>query len=110
MLALLLMQGFNRVTAVSVLISGQALFEIAGTVLVFKGGFGVHESQLCNMGLVTLLSACLAACVGSPLLTPIPDQMQITFQLDWLPNIPSLLMHRSCYILYLHTFAVLKQH
>ena len=65
MLTLLLMQGFNRVTAVSVLISGQALLEIAGTVLVFKGGLGSHESQLRNMGLVTLLSAFIAACVGS---------------------------------------------
>ena len=58
------MQGFNRVTAVSLLISGQALLEIAGSLLVFKAGLGLHGSYLRSMGLVTLSSAFIAACVG----------------------------------------------
>lgn len=58
------MQGFNRVTAVSFLISGQALLEIAGSVLVFKAGLQLHGSYLLSMGLVTLFSAFIAACVG----------------------------------------------
>ena len=62
--ALMLMQGFNRVTAVSLLISGQALLEIAGSVLVFKAGLELHGSYLLSMGLVTLFSAFIAACVG----------------------------------------------
>lgn len=60
----MLLQGFNRVTAVSLLISGQALLEIAGSVLVFKAGFGLHGSYLPSMGWVTLSSAFIAACVG----------------------------------------------
>lgn len=60
----MLMQGFNRVTAVSFLISGQALLEIAGSVLVFKAGLQLHGSYLLSMGLVTLSSAFIAACVG----------------------------------------------
>ena len=59
------MQGFNRVTAVSLLISGQALLEIAGTLAVFLGRLGPSSVYLHNMGLVTLLSAFIAACVGS---------------------------------------------
>ena len=60
----MVMQGFNRVTAVSLLISGQALLEIAGSVLVFKAGLALHGSYLRSMGLVTLSSAFIAACVG----------------------------------------------
>jgi hypothetical protein len=58
------MQGFNRVTAATMLISGQALLEIAGTLAVFLGGMGSHETYLRNMGLVTLASAFISACVG----------------------------------------------
>ena len=58
------MQGFNRVTAATMLISGQALLEIAGTLAVFLGGLGSHETYLRNMGLVTLASAFISACVG----------------------------------------------
>lgn len=65
MLMVMVMQGFNRVTAVSLLISGQALLEIAGSVLVFKAGLALHGSYLRSMGLVTLLSAFIAACVGT---------------------------------------------
>lgn len=61
----MVMQGFNRVTAVSLLISGQALLEIAGSVLVFKAGLALRGSYLRSMGLVTLLSAFIAACVGT---------------------------------------------
>ena len=61
----MLMQGFNRVTAVSLLISGQALLEIAGSVLVFKAGLGLYGSYLRSMGLVTLSSAFIASCVGT---------------------------------------------
>ena len=46
------------------LISGQALLEIAGTLAVFLGGLGSHEAYLRNMGLVTLASAFISACVG----------------------------------------------
>ena len=59
------MQGFNRVTAVSLLISGQALLEIAGTLAVFLGHVGPSSVYLHNMGLVTLLSAFIASCVGT---------------------------------------------
>lgn len=58
------MQGFNRVTAATMLISGQALLEIAGTLVVFLGGLGSHETYLRNMGLVTLASAFVSTCVG----------------------------------------------
>jgi len=57
-------QGFNRVTAATMLISGQALLEVAGTLAVFLGGLGSHETYLRNMGLVTLASASISACVG----------------------------------------------
>jgi hypothetical protein len=59
-----MMQGFNRVTAATMLISGQALLEVAGTLAVFLGGLGSHETYLRNMGLVTLTSASISACVG----------------------------------------------
>ena len=59
------LQGFNRVTAASALISGQALLEIVGTLLVFKAGIAPGQSYLRNMGLVTLSSALIAACVGT---------------------------------------------
>ncbi|DBB06548.1 TPA: hypothetical protein ACH3X1_012088 [Trebouxia sp. C0004] len=59
-----ILQGFNRVTAATMLISGQALLEIAGTLAVFLGGLGSHENYLRNMGLVTLASAFISACVG----------------------------------------------
>ncbi len=67
------MQGFNRVSAASMLISGQAVLEIAGTLAVFLGGLSAHEVYLHNMGLVTLSSAFIAACVGtSPVSQPMP--------------------------------------
>ena len=59
------MQGFNRVSAASMLISGQALLEIAGTLAVFLGGVGSHDAYLRNMGLVTLVCALIAACIGT---------------------------------------------
>ena len=63
-------QGFNQVTAVSMLISAQALLEIAGTLAVFLGGLGPSQVYLHNMGWVTLLSALIAACVGTN--APVP--------------------------------------
>ncbi|KAL3154194.1 hypothetical protein ABBQ32_013706 [Trebouxia sp. C0010 RCD-2024] len=70
-----ILQGFNRVTAVSLLISGQALLEIAGSVLVFKAGLALRGSYLRSMGLVTLLSAFIAACVGLVLVKLLPPVM-----------------------------------
>lgn len=49
------------------LISGQALLEIAGTLAVFLGGLGSPQAYMRNMGLVTLSSAFLAALVGTVL-------------------------------------------
>ena len=62
------LQGYNQVTAASVLISLQSLLEIGTTVAVFTVGTGHHGSYLRNMGLCTILAAGISACAGVPLL------------------------------------------
>lgn len=60
------LQGYNQVTAASLLSSLQALLEIGTSVAVFVAGFSPRENYLRNVGLCTIFAAFLSACAGEP--------------------------------------------
>ena len=59
-------QGYNRVSIISLIVVSQSLLELAGSVLVLAGGVGPNAGTLTGMGLVSLVTAALAALAGHP--------------------------------------------